>query len=104
MSNEVQQLQFDLVMKFVWKQKKLCFETVVHVYTPSQWGSPGKKPACLQWLWQLSFSRGPVQSSATVQCAACKTKITFIQLQYKRDSGAAAQCVVNHKGKYSFNI
>lgn len=36
MSNEVQQLQFDLVMKFVWKQKKQCFETVVHVYTPSQ--------------------------------------------------------------------
>lgn len=36
-------------------------------------------------------------------CCMQSKDYTFNQLQYKRGKGAAAQCVVNHKGKYSFN-
>lgn len=65
-----------------WKEKRNC----MHVCTPSQWGSPGKKPACLLWRWLLWLSRGPVRSSATVRCAACRTKITFMRRQYSWSS------------------
>lgn len=39
-------------------------------YMPSRSGCPGSKLACGQWLLQLSPSRGPLQSSTRVQCAA----------------------------------
>lgn len=120
MGDEVQEVQLKINRKpprkiALWNRRVCCwlFYLVMtkghcillfYVYTPSQWGSPSKKPARLRWLWRLSLSRGPVRSSARVRCAAWSTKITFIQPQYKSESEADPQYVVNDKGKYFFII